>query len=66
MMLGPRPLSEQPASEKDDAEPSGVRDDVGAADCVELVDERADVKLGSMDGNAEPAGNYLARGALGE
>jgi len=63
---GPRPLREQSASEKDHAEPSGMRDGAGAADCVELVDERADVKLGGMDGDAEPAGNYLVRRALGE
>ena len=53
-------------SEMDDAEPCCVRDGVGAADRVKLVDQRADVELGRVDGDAEPAGDHLVRRSLGE
>ena len=49
----------------DDAEPRCMRDGIGAADGVELVKKRADVKLGSMNRYAEPPGDGLVRGSFG-
>ena len=46
------------------AEPRRVRDRVGAADCVELVEQGADVELGRVNGNAESARDLFVRGAL--
>src|SRR5262249_1487307 len=42
-----------------------MRDSVGAAGGVELVEQRADMKLDGMDGDAELARDHLVRGALG-
>src|SRR5258707_258108 len=50
-------------SKADDAEPSRVRDGVGAAYGIKLVEKRADVKLGGVNRNAEPAGDDLVRGS---
>jgi hypothetical protein len=36
-------------SKMDDAEPRRMRDGIGAADGIKLVEKRADVKLGSMN-----------------
>ena len=46
------------------AEPRRVRDRVGAADCVELVEQGADVELGRVNGNAESARDLFVRGSL--
>ena len=52
-------------SKMDDAAPRRVRDGIGAADGVELVEKRADVELGSMNRYAEPPGDGLVRGSFG-
>jgi hypothetical protein len=52
-------LSIGETSKIDDAEPGGMRDGVGAADRVELVEQRADMELGGVDGDAKPAGDHL-------
>jgi hypothetical protein len=47
-------LSMEKPSKIDDAEPSGMRDGVGASDRVEFVEQRADMELGGVDGDAKP------------
>ena len=37
----------------------GMRDGVGAADRVEFVEQRADMELGGVDGDAKPPGDHL-------
>jgi len=48
----------------DDAAPGGMRDGVGAASGIELVQDRADVEHGDMDGNAELSCDHLVGGAF--
>ena len=43
-----------------------MRHRVGAADRVELVDDRSDVKLGRVDRDREPSRDGLVRRALSE
>jgi hypothetical protein len=50
----------------DDAESSGMRPRVGAADHIELVDDRSDAKLGRMDRNRAPPRGRFVRRALAE
>jgi hypothetical protein len=49
-----------------DAEPRGMRDGVGPAGGVELVEDLTDVEFGGMDRNVEPPGDLLIGGALGK
>src|SRR5579871_104092 len=49
----------------DHAAPRGVQDRVGAAGGVELFEDRADVKLGRVDGYSKPLGDGLVGGAFG-
>ena len=49
-----------------DAEPRGMRDSVGPAGGVELVEDLTDVEFGGMDRNVEPPGDLLVGGALGK
>ena len=53
-------------SKMDDPEPRRVRDGVGAADGIKLVEKRADVELGSMNRYAEPPGDGLVGGSFGD
>jgi hypothetical protein len=53
-------------SEIDNAESSGMRQRVGAADPVELIDDRSDVKLGRMGQNRAPPRDLFVRRALAE
>jgi hypothetical protein len=50
----------------ENTEPRGVRDGVGAASRIQLVDELADVELGCVYRDAEPPGDLLVGCALGE
>ena len=43
-----------------------MRDGVGAAYGIKLVEKRADVELGGVNRNAEPAGDDLVRGSFCE
>ena len=54
------------ASKMDDPEPHSVRDRIGAAGGVELIDEGVDMELGSVNRDPEPAGDGLIGGALGQ
>ena len=47
-------------------EPQSVGDGIGAAGGVELIDEGADMELGSVNRDPEPAGDGLVGSALSE
>ena len=49
----------------DDPEPHSVRDRIGAAGGVELIDEGADMELG-VNRDPKPAGDGLVGSALGQ
>ena len=49
----------------DNAAPRGVRDGVGAAGCVKLFEQRADVEFGGVNRYSELPRNALVRCALG-
>ena len=53
------------ASKMDDPEPHSV-DRIGAAGGVELIDEGADMELGSVNRDPEPAGDGFVGSALGQ
>ena len=53
-------------SKMDDAEPCRMRDGIGAADGIKLVEKRANMELGSMNRYVEPPGDGLVRGPFGE
>jgi hypothetical protein len=53
-------------SEIDNAESNGMRHRVGAANHVELVDDRSDVKLSRMDRNRAPPRDRFVRRAVAE
>jgi hypothetical protein len=54
------------ASKMEDTDPRGVRNGIGAAYGVKLLQQLRDVILGRMRRNPEPAANQLVRRALGE
>jgi hypothetical protein len=49
----------------DDTAARGMRNRIGASGGIELVQDRADMKLGGMDGDAELSGDRLVGRALG-
>src|SRR5262245_42912963 len=53
-------------SKMEDTDPRGMRDGIGAADGVELLQQLRDVILGRMRRNPEPTANELVRRALSE
>ena len=57
-------LSMGGTSKIDDAELGSMRDGVGAADRVEFIEQRADMELGSVNGNAKPARDLFVRCTL--
>jgi len=59
-----RGVEHRDTSKKYHAEPRCMGDGVGAANRVELVEQRAYVELGGVDGDAEPESDGLVRGAL--
>lgn len=53
-------------SKVDDAEPGGVRDGVGAAHGIKLVEKRTDVELRGVNRYTEPPSDDFVRGSFGE
>src|SRR3984957_1633600 len=65
-VLSQRRAAPASPSKLNNPQPRRMRDGVGAAGGVELVDEGGDMKLDRMDRNAEAAGDRLFGDAFGE